>query len=341
MMAWLRRLHAWIGLGLCLLLALIALTGASLAFKPQIRDFGRPAPEAPAAAALPGIVALAEARFGPGAFTSITFASPQAAWSEVRLKNGGHAWVDHHTMTVQPYSGRDAALEWLFDLHHQFLSGDTGELVVGTIGALGALMALSGVVLWWPARRSFNLNVIPRRPGRAGWLSAHRDLAVMVAPLVLLSMFSGAGLALPDVFRPMLSAPAPKAPKTARIDRGPADWPAAIATAQAQFPAATVRMVVSGKPGQANSIRLRQPGEWHANGRTIVYLNPPTGQVIGAYDAQGQGAGARTYNGLWPLHAGRVGGPLWQGMIVLSGLSLAALSLYGGEAYRRRLMKRR
>lgn len=342
MMAWLRRLHAWIGLGLCLFLAMMALTGATLAFKPQIRDLGRPTPSVPANADLPGLVALAEARFGPGSFTSLTFASPAAAWSEVRLKDGRQAWVDHHTRTVQPYAGRDAALEWLFDLHHQLLSGDTGELVTGTIGVLGVLMALSGLVIWWPARRSFNLAVVPRRPGRAGWLAAHRDLAVMVAPLVLLSMVSGASLALPDLARPLYQAPVPKAPKDAAIDPGPTNWPAAIAAAQARFPVATVRMVVSpAKPGQAASIRLRQPGEWHANGRTIVYLNPPDGRIVGVYDAQEQGLGARLYNGLWPVHAARVGGVLWQIMILLSGLSLAALSLYGGEAYRRRLMPKR
>lgn len=339
MMAWLRRLHAWIGLALCLLLALIALTGASLAFRPQIRDIGRPTPAAPAAAELPRIVAMAQARFGPDGFNAITFASPQAAWSEVRLKDGRHAWIDHHTWTVQPYSRLDAGLEWLFDLHHQLLSGDAGERFIGIVGALGALMAISGLIIWWPARRSFGFALVPRRPGRAGWLSAHRDLAVMVAPLVLLSMLTGAALALPEVSRPLLNAPAPKAPKGAMIGKGPTDWPAAIAAAQARFPKATVRMVVAS--GKAPSIRLRQPGEWHVNGRTIVYLDPPKGRIIGVYDAQAQEAGARTFNVFWPLHAGRVGGVAWQTTILLSGLGLAALSLYGGEAYRRRLMKRR
>lgn len=342
MMVWLRRLHAWIGLGLCLLLALIAITGASLVFRPQIRDLGRPAPSAPATADLPGLVALTQAKFGPDAFSSITFAGPQAAWSEVRLRDGRHAWIDHHDQTVRPYSGTDGALEWLFDLHHQFLSGDTGELFVGTIGLFGAAMAIVGVIIWWPARRSFNATVVPRRPGRTGWLAAHRDLGVMVAPLVLLSMISGASLALPDIARPLYQAPAPKAPKGVKVGKGPTDWNAAIATAQARFPAATVRMVVApGKPGQPASIRLRQPCEWHANGRTIVYLNPPTGQIVGLYDAQGQATGARLYNGLWPVHAARVGGGLWQVVIFLSGVSLAALSLYGGEAYRKRLFQKK
>jgi uncharacterized iron-regulated membrane protein len=340
MMRWLRRLHAWIGLGLCLFLALIALTGASLVFRPQIRDLGRPPPQAPAPSDLAGIVALAEARFGPGEIVSIVFASREAAWSEVRLRDGRHAWVDHHAGTVRDFGAVDGALEWLFDLHHQLLGGETGERVVGSIGAAGALMALSGLVLWWPARRTFGGAALPRRPGRAGWLSAHRDLAIMAAPMVILSLTTGASLALPDIIRPLFAAPAPAAPKDVAIGAGAADWPAAFAAAQARWSGATIRMAIpAARPGAPASLRLRQPEEWHANGRTVVYFDPPSGRIVGAYDAQAQGASARAYNSAWPLHAAKVGGLIWKVLIFLGGLSLAALSLYGGEAYRRRLMK--
>ena len=340
MMRWLRRLHAWIGLGLCLLLALMALTGALLVFEPQLRDFGRPAGQAPAPANLPAIVAAAEARFGPDAFSSIVFASPHAAWSEVRLKTGEHAWVDHQ-MRVQPFASGDRIVEWVFDLHHQLLLGDLGEKIIGTAGLIGVTMALSGIVLWWPARRSFSAAVVPKRPSRAGWLGAHRDLAIMVAPMAMLSMLTGASMALPNISRPLLAAPTPSAPKAASIGAGPTNWPAGLAAARTRFPGATVRMAVApSKAGQPASVRLRQAGEWHANGRTIVFLDPPTGQVLSVYDAQAQNRGARIFNAFWPLHAARVGGTVWTVLIFLGGLGLAALSLYGGEAYRRKLMGR-
>lgn len=340
MMRWLRRLHAWIGLGLCLLLALIALTGAALVFEPQLRDIGRPSPRAPPAEDLPRIVTAAEARFGPDAFSSIVFASPDAAWSEVRLKDGEHAWVDHR-LEVRPFGLGDRIAEWVFDLHHQLLLDDRGEIVVGTAGLVGLVMALSGIVLWWPARRSFSAAIVPKRKGRAGWLGAHRDLAIMVAPMAMLSMLTGASMALPDLSRPVFAAPAPRAPQSDPIGRGNTDWGAGLAAAQARFPGAVIRMAVApGKVGRPASVRLRQAGEWHANGRTIVFLDPPSGRVLGVYDAQAQNRGARTFNAFWPLHAARVGGVGWKVLICLGGLGLAGLSLYGGEAYRRKLVGR-
>lgn len=343
MLAWVRRIHAVVGLALCLLLALIALTGASMVFEPQLR--GRPgvAPAHPSPAALSVVMQTAEARFGADQVRSVVFASPIADRHEVRVKDGEGVWIDASGRKALDFGWVDRLFETLFAVHHQLLSGDTGEAVVGWVGVTGVLMALSGLALWWPARQSFKGVFIPRRGGRAGWLAAHRDLAVMVAPMVILTMITGAGMALPDLFRPAFQAAAPKAPRLAE-GAAPArvDWAAGLKAAQARFPQADIRMAVApGKPGQAASIRLRQPGEWHANGRTIVYLRPATGDIIGVYDAQAQGAGARAFNGFWPVHAARVGGVIWQVIVLFGGLSLAALSLFGGEAYRRKLFRRK
>ena len=208
--------------------------------------------------------------------------------------------------------------------------------------AATAAMAASGLVLWWPARRSFAAAVVPRRKGRAGWLGAHRDLAVMVAPMVFVSTLTGATMALPDLSRPLFQAPAPKGPKVAVAASGVTDWPAALAAAQARFPDAVVRMAIPArKPGQAASFRMRQPGEWHTNGRTTVFFDPADGRVVGVYDAMAQGAGARIYNAAWPVHTARFGGPAWKALIVAGGLGLAALALYGSEAYRRKLFASR
>ncbi len=201
-------------------------------------------------------------------------------------------------------------------------------------------MLISGLILWWPARRSFAASVIPRRPGRAGWLAAHRDLAVMVAPMVAISLITGAPVALQKISRQVLDAPAPKPPKARTA--GAVNWPAAMANAQARFPGAAIRIAsVPAKKGAPVAIRLKQAAEWHANGRTIVYAEPATGAVIAATDALAESAGGRFYNGLWPIHAAKVGGWAWKVMILLSGLSLAALSLYGGEAYRKRLFPKK
>lgn len=340
----LRKLHAWIGLGLCLLLAALALSGAALVFKPEIRALTAPAARVATppldAAALAVVMTRAQADAGESKLRSVIFANREVALHEATYADGGGAWLGAHGETAGKWGENGRVFDLIFDLHHHLFAGETGTLITGWVGVAALLMVISGVILWWPARRSFSGSVVPTRPGRAGWLAAHRDLAIMAAPIVALSLFTGAPVALQALSRVVLNAPAPKAPKAKTF--GPIDWTSALTTAQAEFPTAAIRIASApAKKGAPIVVRLKQAAEWHSNGRTIVYLEPTTAKVLGVRDALAESPGGRFYNGLWPIHAAKVGGWAWKFMIFLSGLSLAALSLYGGEAYRKRLFPKK
>ncbi len=340
-MSLLRRLHAWVGLVLCLVLAAIAFSGAALAFKDDIRRAMIPVRSAPPQAQrLAGVMRAAETLAGPGQLRTVIFASPTTPWHEATLKNGEVIAMDDGGRVIKRWPENGRLFDALYDLHHHLLMGEAGIPVTGWVGVLAFLMAISGLVLWWPAWRSFRAVPVPTRNNRAGWLAAHRDLAVMTAPLVLLSILTGTPMALQDISRPLMDAPPAKAPK-ARTE-GPVDWTAQLTSAQARFPAAALRMGIEPtKTGAPVSIRLRQPMEWHVNGRTNAYLEPATAVVISVHDDQAQSTGGKLYNVLWPIHAAKVGGVLWKAVILLSGLSLGLMALYGGESYRRRLMSPR
>jgi len=342
MLAILRKLHAWMGAALCLVIAAVAFSGALLAYKPVWLRASVPGAEAPAdlrADRLGRVMARVEAGFGPDAVSSVTFATPSFGLHQVYLRGGGGAFVDADGRVVQRWGPNGRATEWLFELHRGLFADETGDAIVGWTGVALMAMTLSGLVLWWPTRRSFRAQAIPGE-GRAGWLRAHRDVGLMTAPFIVILALTGAALDLPDVSRPLMGAEMPAPPKGA--GEGPIDWTAAIGAAQARFPDAAVRMALpAAKPGAAASVRLKQPGEWHANGRTIVYLDPADARVLAATDAMAQPLGARVFNAFWPIHAARVGGPVWTLVVFLSGVGLGLLSLYGAEAYRRKLFARR
>lgn len=342
MLAILRKLHAWAGAALCLVIAAVAFSGALLAYKPAWLRATVPGAHAPAdlrAERLGRAMAAVEAGFGPGSVSSVTFATPSFGLHQVYLRGGGGAFVDADGRVVQRWGPNGRATEWLFELHRGLLADEVGDAVVGWTGVALAAMSVSGLVLWWPARRSFRGQLLPGQ-GRAGWLRAHRDVGIMTAPFIVILALTGAALDLPDISRPMMRAEAPPAPKGAGA--GPIDWVAAIRAAQARFPDAAVRMALPpAKSGSAASVRLKQPAEWHANGRTIVYLDPADARVMAATDALAQPLGARLFNAFWPIHAARVGGPAWTLVVFLSGVGLGLLSLYGAEAYRRKLFPRR
>lgn len=339
MLAVLRTVHAWAGLALCLFIATLALSGASLAFKPQwLRATVPHAHEA--AAVTPETAAhamqAASQRFGPDV-RWVIFAGPEIGVHEVTTKTGG-GYLAQDGERVQQWTQNDRVVDWVFDLHHHLLSGETGTKVAGVAGVLAAIMILTGFVIWLPAAPSFGGRVVPGR-GRAGWLSAHRDLGVLTTPLALLMTLTGAGMALGDQAAWILHFERSK-PPAARA--GEINWLAAFTAARQRFPDARIRMAVPPVgPEKPALIRLQRTGEWHANGRTFVYINPATNSVLRVEDARAQPAGARLFNTFWPLHASKVGGLAWKLITFLAGLSLAALSLYGAEAYRRKLFARR
>jgi uncharacterized iron-regulated membrane protein len=70
---------------------------------------------------------------------------------------------------------------------------------------------------------------------------------------------------------------------------------------------------------------MRQPGEWHPNGRTVVTIDPATSRVVRVLDSRALAPGLRAYNSFYPLHAASIGGRAYDGVIFASGLALAGL----------------
>jgi surface polysaccharide O-acyltransferase-like enzyme len=50
---------------------------------------------------------------------------------------------------------------------------------------------ISGVILWWRTRRTFQLRLWPKRMSRPSIVMRHRDLGVIAAPLLLISIVTG------------------------------------------------------------------------------------------------------------------------------------------------------
>jgi uncharacterized iron-regulated membrane protein len=338
MMAALRKLHAWAGLVLCLLLVPLALSGAALVFKPEWIRATTPGAAGsvtvdPAAAAQ----AMAAAGDHFGKVRSVVFAGPEVGLHQVYLKEGG-GYVSQDGALVQRWGKNERAVDWLFDLHHHLLAGETGQFVAGVAGIAALLMVITGLILILPAVRSFAWRIAPTgRPGRAGWLSAHRDLSLIAAPALLVLIATGTPVALGKQTSDLLRFEKAKPPA---VSAAAPDWPAVFAAAQARFPDAVLRSATPpAQPGKTVMVRLRQPAEWHANGRTVVHLDPADGRIVAVEDALAHPLRQRIYNAFWPLHASKVGGLVWKVVSFLAGLALAALSIYGAEAYRRKLFR--
>lgn len=331
-----RLIHAWAGAVVALVLVVLGLTGSLLVLKedwirltvPQARAEVVPTPQALGAAA----EALEQAR--PGEIRTIAFAGPHLGVHKLYFRQAeteGYASAEGEVLAQ--WTGPTRAEAFLFDLHHYLLAGERGMIVAGVTALAGAVMVLTGLIVWFPAWRSFAWRMWPRSGRRRELLSAHRDVGIVFAVPVFVFCLTGGAIVFHDETRALLLAMFPHEPEEVFAPppgTGYIDWPKALAAAQAAFPDAQLRMAsFPAQPGDPVSIRMKLPAEWHPNGRTVVKIDPATSTVLEATSAQSLGTAARISNAIYPIHAAFVGGRAYDVVTFLSGLALAGMGGFG------------
>lgn len=333
----LRLLHRWTGGFVGLLLALLGLSGALLVHKdaflritvPHAADAQRQDTATLAAAAAKIFAAEDRPR-------SIVLATDRLGLHKLSYKGEHGAYADQDGNIVQNWTSNWERPEvWLFDFHHHLFNGDAGEIVGGVIGLIGLGFVVTGLILWWPTRRMFRLRLWPEGAKRAAIVHHHRDLGVWIAPLLVLSLTTGAAMnlkwfsqALRAPFSPPAVVEAASAPP--KIVGGKLakdlDWASVIGAAKARFPDAEVRTIgLPAKKGGLIQIRLRRQAEWLPNGRTMAWFDPADGRLVASRDALTLPLGARIANADYPLHAAKVGGLAYRLVMTASGLALTLL----------------
>ena len=355
----LRLLHRWTGGLIGLLLAVLGLTGALLVHEdaflratvPHAADAQRQDTATLAAAASRIFAAEERPR-------SIVLATSRLGLHKLAYKGEHAAYADQDGAIVQSWTSNWARPEvWLFDLHHHLFNGEAGEVVAGAAALFGLGFVASGLILWWPTRRMFHLRLWPRMARRAAIVHHHRDLGALAAPLLILSLSTGAAMDMKwfsHALRAPFTPPAAmeKASAAPKVKGGALaadlDWAKVIGAAQARFPGAEVRTIaLPQKEGGLIAIRLRQRPEWLPNGRSMAWFDPATGGMVASRDALALPLGARIANADYPLHAAKVGGLAYRLVMTLSGLALAMLgtlavvTFWGNLAGARRRKPRR
>lgn len=334
--------HRWTGGFIGVVLAVLGLSGALLVHKDAYLRATLPH----AADAYRGDVALnAEvmARLldaGADRPTSIVLATDGMGVHRLAYGENGGAYADQSGSIITRWTSTGERPEiWLFDLHHHLLAGETGETIAGIIGLIGLGFVITGAILWWRTRRTFRFRLWPKRMSRPAILRHHRDLGIIVAPLLFLSMLTGSIMLFRPVAALLLSpfsssaelraaATPPKTKGGALMIEG-AEWAALLANAKTRYPAAQLRVIgLPSKEGDLITLRLRQPDEWLPNGRTTFWFDPADGRLVEARDALKLPLGARVFNLTYPLHAAKVGGLGYKVVMTVSGLALALLGSF-------------
>jgi uncharacterized iron-regulated membrane protein len=331
MRAGLSLVHRWLGGVVGLGLAVLGLSGTLLLWKP----FWVTIEQTQRAASTAEILAVAATAERLGA-RHVTLPSAEFGVAAAGLAGDGGAYIAHDGRVLAVWqSDWDRPETLLFDLHHHLLMGHDGEIIAGWLGLAAIAFVVTGTMLWWATRHSFQWRLLPARLTRPSIIRHHRDIGVVVALPLLLLAITGAMMVLKPLANGVLAPLSPAAAvadwqaKPATGSFAPPHWPALLARAESVFPQAMPRMLIWPKrPGEATQIRLRQPSEWHPNGRTTLWL-AGDGTLLQSRDAGTAPRAIRAQHALYPLHSARLAGsplalPL-RLVLTIAGLGLTLL----------------
>ena len=105
-----------------------------------------------------------------------------------------------------PLSRAQRIIEWLVDLHDNLLLGTTGRLLNGLAAILVTLLALTGVVLWWPGIKNWRRSLVinwKTNLSRVNW-DLHSAVGIWCVLFVLLWGVSGIYFTFPQTITRVL-----------------------------------------------------------------------------------------------------------------------------------------
>lgn len=337
------QVHLWIGVIIGIYVIAICLSGCVLVFEQDLLN-DRPLLAQAATHAAPDWERLAKVAMSanPGATLSfIDMRSANRRIVPVGLKKGDETLVVY----TDSYTGRVITQEvlerkhWLVEsalaLHTELALGGSGAIADGIGGALLFVMALIGMVLWWPGVRSWKraLKINWRAPWARFNFDVHRAFGFWCFLLVAMWGVTGAYFIFPDSVHELIN----KFSAVSDLQQLPSDWKLGdpvlpvgefIRRAQNMYPhdgLAYAFMDADRPHGEVQIYMSPNPSVPMELLEDEVVFNPATGAVLMNTSSGRWTAGERFSLGVYSVHFGDFGGLVVQILWVLLGLAPVVL----------------
>lgn len=362
---WLRRavfqVHLWAGVLLSLYVVMIALTGAVLVWEDELTRVALPPGlnrYDPAHTASPSAVMQHFAAASPGSLaTDLILPSPAVPAFRLTASDTAHHRLlfvaDPVTADLRP-QGR-TSIAWAHDLHVNLLLGEElGLRLNGMAAAVLFVLAVTGIVLWWPGVRIWvrGLRVSVRHNWRRINYDLHSAIGFWTLLLVLWWAFSGIyftwyrqiTLAV-NAISPLEGMLSPGLPANLPVgaSAAPASLADLISTASHASPHG--RLYSIGSPSLQDPetfllMDLRAPADF--SHRDIVRVRTADARLLTVWHyGENHSLGDWILWSMHPLHFGTLWG--WPGKVLWCalGVSLAVLSATGLLMYWNRYLRLR
>ena len=235
---------------------------------------------------------------------------------------------------------RPSKLEWVYDLHENLLARRTGRVVNGIAAGFLLLLALTGLVNWWPGLQNWRraLTVDFRRRWKRINFDLHSAIGFWSLAFVILWAGSGVYFAWPaktlafiDRLSPVVNARPPVITIDPNTEPARLDFHSLLAKANSTDPGTHWKGIVfpASRRSPLEMLMSRSPGIGRDYEDTL-YFNPYNGQYISTWQYGVNKSLADWF--IWlqiPLHFGTHWGMGIKCLWAALGLALPALAVTG------------
>ena len=355
-------MHLWLGLILCIPIVVIGISGSVLLV--QSHYWTRSFPTATATGEQQTIVRAIEAARAAGPQDArlgrvdlpLNDGEPVAVQLNPPGAGSIRVYIDPVSLEVLGTNDvvpRGQALGYLINIHSFLLMRPSfGVKIVGALGAVMILMAISGLVLWWPKKGQWRRAFLVRSGARGLplYLDLHHAAGIWTFAVLLLMSVSGVYLCFPQTVTGAIGAVFPSAlgsgePVAGFVPTpGPLDPDMAVASAARAVPDARVASVLmpeqSGRPILVSLETTRFGGATQP--QILVTLDQATGDIAYVDDPRDHGILEQVINLQNALHYGAAYGIVWKVIVFVSGLLPLFFAVTGISIWwaRRRVTRR-
>jgi uncharacterized iron-regulated membrane protein len=356
------QIHLWVGVAVCLYIAVIGITGSLLVFRDEIERASfrsallRQDPGKPETVPLAQMADTVQSRF-PERVLTVAY-RPRKPDENAIIMTSNKAGKEDRYVFVSPSTGHiagevDPDRFWMYyvgQIHYFLLLSEPGLIVNGVGAAFLLLLTLSGLVIWWPGikswKRGFGVKL------KANWrrinFDFHNAMGFWTFPILLVWSISSIYFAWPEQVEhllnhvsstssltpPRVMVTPPKNGKPLGLDLLLAQG--SIASPQAQLFGAFLPRA----PRMPITVLMSRGEQGDFFDMDYVYVDPYTGKRLGSwYRGMGSTWGSKLITLLSLLHFGTSWGLTVKVIWFLLGMSLPLLSITGLLMYWNRKLR--
>ena len=238
-------------------------------------------------------------------------------------------------------------VEAAYAMHESLMSGEVGERAIGFIGLAVIILAISGLLYWWPAARFGRMlanTVKPKLAKGRVTRELHRAVGILYALYLIMMATIGLTMAWSPWTQPLIGAVLPfsvQRPKPPEACAKPAKIDVVVAAATAMRPGQAIKSVRFQAKGRIVAVYFQSHVTWPPRATDHAWVSACDAAVLSVDDKAHNGPGDKLFDWLLPIHSGEWLGLFGRLLSWSAALALVMMGVSGTVLWIVRLRRRR